>query len=374
MTNQTIDLFIDCYMPGEEDYAQIDDYRQAFAESFTTDELNLYVQGFGFHGPFTADQLKAVFTGENFNQTLQNCLDKFIIRRYYDQTMPPKYIASTKQEVHGAYIRDGLTNRLYAETSLFRVINDYVLQVINVGADGARIPTPQHLKKYKIMLDPNQARRIILKADIPDGRRVETTNDVVALIKKQTAFALSPCTCRAVVETQPGQTCHSPASCLFFNEIALHYTALGQGREITMSEAVDYALACGKKGLVHMTENVNDKAYVLCNCCNCCCMIMKSVQRGEIHSVMSSKYQPVYLAERCVQCGSCVKICPGQALRLEDAIIQIEAEKCIGCGNCAARCPKEAITLVLRDNQSELESKFDDYDQLLRAANSIEEN
>lgn len=374
MISQQMERFLNCYMPGEEDYPHIDDYLQAFAEAFSAEELALYIQGIGLKGPFTADQLRAVYPGPNFDHALQQSLDKYLLRLYYDQTTPQKYIACTKQEVHGAYIRDSLTNRRFAETPLYQVINEYILLAVNVGAGGAKIPTPQHLKKYKIMLDPNQAKRIILKATILDGRRVETTNDVVALIKHQTAFALSPCTCRAVVETQAGQSCHNKASCLFFNEIALHYTALGQGREITMTEAIDYALECGKKGLVHMTENVNDKAYVLCNCCNCCCMIMKSVQRGEIHSVMPSKYQPVYDAGLCVQCGSCVKICPGQALQLQHNIIQIDEEKCIGCGNCAARCPKNAITLELRDNQAELESKFDHYDQLNRAANSPEDN
>lgn len=51
--------------------------------------------------------------------------------------------------------------------------------------------------------------------------------------------------------------------------------------------------------------------------------------------------------ERCVGCGSCVRLCPMGYLTLEDGVPRIrERRRCIGCGHCMATCPKQAVTLI----------------------------
>ena len=370
MNDELLDCFLESYMPGAQDYRDKIQYLMAVAETFSEDELEMYIKAVGVKGPFTAEQLREKCPSENFEQIMSRCINKFIIRIYHDGTKAQKYIASTMQEVHGAYLRDEITNKHFIGASINRAISNYVLEAVNVGDAGAKIQMPNHLKKYKIMLDPGQIKRIKLGTDIQDRRRVETTNDVIDLIKHQTAFAVAPCTCRVAGETKEGYHCKTEAQCIFFNEIALHYTSIGQGSEISMQEAINYAIESGKKGLVHMTENVKDKAYVLCSCCGCCCMIMKSIQRGEIHNLMTSKYKPFHNISKCIQCGICARNCQVHAIRLIDKKVHMDADKCIGCGNCATHCPNDALTLILRENQSELESRFDDYNELNQAANS----
>lgn len=368
MNSELMERFLTAFMPpAARSYRKIDEYRHAFAEMFNDAELEMYIKAVGLKGPFNVEQLRENWPDENFDQTLKNCLDKFIVRIYHDGTESRKYVAGTMYEVHGAYLRDSAANKKFSDAPIYRAIADYILEAANVGAGGAKIPTENHLKNYKIILDPDQTKRIQLGVDIQDRRRVESTNDVIELIKHQTAFALAPCTCRIAGETREGYHCHAKADCIYFNEIALHYTAIKLAREITAEEAVAYVTEAGKKGLVHLTENVRDKAFVLCNCCSCCCMVLKSVQRGEIHSLMSSKYQPAYNMSECIQCGSCARICPVQAIELVEDTVRIDAAKCIGCGNCATHCPNDALTLILRENQADLESKFEHFDELNRA-------
>ena len=364
MSGDLLERFIKKYMPSSQNYKNKDEYLMAVAETFSEVELEMYIKAVELKGPFTAEQLRTTYSSQNFEQIIRHCIDKFIIRIYDDGAKAQKYIASTMQEVHGAYLRDGVTNKRFVGASINRAISNYVLEAVHVGDAGAKIQMPNHMKKYKIMLDPGQIKRIRLGTDIQDRRRVETTNDVIDLIKHQTAFSLAPCTCRVAGETKEGYHCKTEAQCIFFNEIALHYISIGQGREISMQEAIDYAIESGKKGLVHMTENVKDKTYVLCSCCGCCCMIMKSIQRGEIHTLMTSKYKPFHNVDKCIKCGLCVKNCQVHAIQLIDKKIHMNDELCIGCGNCATHCPKDALTLMLRENQAELESKFDHYNEL----------
>lgn len=48
----------------------------------------------------------------------------------------------------------------------------------------------------------------------------------------------------------------------------------------------------------------------------------------------------------CMGLGSCVKVCPENAISISDGIAVINKDKCIGCGKCETTCPKNLIHLV----------------------------
>lgn len=48
----------------------------------------------------------------------------------------------------------------------------------------------------------------------------------------------------------------------------------------------------------------------------------------------------------CVGYGTCVKVCPFHAIKVENGVAVVEYEKCVGCGLCAKACPKNIIKLV----------------------------
>ena len=45
----------------------------------------------------------------------------------------------------------------------------------------------------------------------------------------------------------------------------------------------------------------------------------------------------------CLGLGSCMKICPQQAISIVDGVAVVDKRKCIGCGLCAKTCPKGLI-------------------------------
>ncbi len=60
--------------------------------------------------------------------------------------------------------------------------------------------------------------------------------------------------------------------------------------------------------------------------------------------------------EECINCGSCVTLCPVEAITLtEDSSIVFDREKCLGstCSACVDACPARAIKSV-KQNSSEV--------------------
>ena len=59
--------------------------------------------------------------------------------------------------------------------------------------------------------------------------------------------------------------------------------------------------------------------------------------------------------ERCIDCGSCVSLCPVDAITFEeDKSVVFNREKCIGsaCGLCVDACPTRAIKLVKAEKEN----------------------
>ena len=51
------------------------------------------------------------------------------------------------------------------------------------------------------------------------------------------------------------------------------------------------------------------------------------------------------IVTNCVKCGTCTKVCPANAITIEDNTFSINMNKCIFCGNCAYYCPTKAIRM-----------------------------
>ncbi len=46
---------------------------------------------------------------------------------------------------------------------------------------------------------------------------------------------------------------------------------------------------------------------------------------------------------KCTRCGSCVSVCPQQAITMHDGMAAINQELCVQCGACVEVCPVGAI-------------------------------
>ena len=45
----------------------------------------------------------------------------------------------------------------------------------------------------------------------------------------------------------------------------------------------------------------------------------------------------------CIGCMKCVKVCPSEAVKVENNLARIDPEKCTACGECVKNCPVGAI-------------------------------
>lgn len=50
------------------------------------------------------------------------------------------------------------------------------------------------------------------------------------------------------------------------------------------------------------------------------------------------------ISDECVSCGSCVEVCPVDAISEGDGKYVIDAGTCIDCGTCVDECAVEAIS------------------------------
>ena len=53
----------------------------------------------------------------------------------------------------------------------------------------------------------------------------------------------------------------------------------------------------------------------------------------------------------CLGFGSCVKVCPFDAIHIVDGVAKVDSDKCKACKKCIAECPKNLIELVPKDSK-----------------------
>ena len=54
----------------------------------------------------------------------------------------------------------------------------------------------------------------------------------------------------------------------------------------------------------------------------------------------------------CMGYGSCVKVCPAQAITVVDGVAVVDPDKCVACGLCVKTCPKALIELIPYDQKT----------------------
>lgn len=56
-------------------------------------------------------------------------------------------------------------------------------------------------------------------------------------------------------------------------------------------------------------------------------------------------FRGVPIVKDCIKCGTCIKVCPAGAIKIEDDKFIINLNKCIFCGNCQYYCSSRAIKM-----------------------------
>ncbi len=115
---------------------------------------------------------------------------------------------------------------------------------------------------------------------------------------------------------------------------------------ITREEALAFLDRAEQIGLVHTVSNVMEGVGYVCNCCGCCCGLLRGITEWGIeHSVAQANYFAVIDADACSDCGTCVERCQVRAISEADGVPVVDRARCIGCGLCVTGCRQDAAHL-----------------------------
>nr|KXH72275.1 MAG: hypothetical protein AM324_07600 [Candidatus Thorarchaeota archaeon SMTZ1-83] len=109
-------------------------------------------------------------------------------------------------------------------------------------------------------------------------------------------------------------------------------------------------------GLVHCTMNVQRGQTYICNCCTCCCGVLRGLtEYDQPNAFVDSDFIINVDSDLCSGCGTCVERCQFGALSIPEDVSVADKDRCIGCGVCVIECPEEALELVPREGRGEVE-------------------
>ena len=185
---------------------------------------------------------------------------------------------------------------------------------------------------------------------LPDDARPE--ENLADFLKGQDYFSVSTCPCRlSHWLADPGNHCkHMLETCLHTGDCARWCVEHGQGRELTLDEALELLKKANEDGLVH---TINIEGFI-CNCCTDCCPLFMGLHQLNTKTMIASPFIPQVREEECNACGDCEDICPVNAMRV-DKIAEVDVDTCIGCGLCVTHCSMEALALVRRPEDKQID-------------------
>lgn len=173
-------------------------------------------------------------------------------------------------------------------------------------------------------------------------------DDVKAILLQSKIFHLRDCICR-VQQDYISRKCDFPLrTCLSFSSFDRPPHPL----DISKEEAIAFLDKAEEMGLVHTVSNVMKGFGYVCNCCGCCCGILRGINEWGIeNSVAYANYYAIIDPDECVGCGICRKRCQVHAISEQDGISAVNVKKCIGCGLCATGCPNKAAKLARKTDE-----------------------
>jgi Pyruvate/2-oxoacid:ferredoxin oxidoreductase delta subunit len=196
-------------------------------------------------------------------------------------------------------------------------------------------------------------RVIPIARTIKAANVIHTYDQVLTYIEKYDSIGVGVCYCRHAAKLR-GEDIHGmPLEvCMWFGDIAEHIIERLGGRRVTKQEARDILDRSEEAGLIHMSRNTTEDIDFLCNCdrwhCEVVTTILKQPKPGW---VFNSGFYPVFDAERCLACETCIERCPPEALELGDHDVPtFNPDRCFGCGVCATSCPEKAIRMEPKPN------------------------
>ncbi len=224
---------------------------------------------------------------------------------------------------------------------------------------------PYWAKEYG-SYEPTEVRVIPVGESVTTEKSIFVYDDARKIIEAGKSFRLLPCVCRHQRESigEPCEQGHSvEEGCIgiaYTDDVDDQYFP-PMAKRTTKEEALARLERAAEAGLVHQSYNIETNNHFICNCCSCCCGLIRGTNEFKIpHMLTRSNFLAQIDADLCSACGVCVdERCQFNAITAEDSLYEVDPEICAGCGVCVSACADEAITLVLRP-ESELKPPLKD--------------
>lgn len=190
-------------------------------------------------------------------------------------------------------------------------------------------------------------RVLAIEKSIPTDIVIHPYEKISEFIDKAGKIAVTDCICR-VASIMRGEGCGKTVqSCMIFSPYAEYYIENAfPGRLISKEEAFDVIAITEEEGCVHNSQNTASGPVFICNCCPCCCGLMRTVIGLNQHNrVARSDYFAKVDEDTCTACEECVDRCPFNAVSIEDDVAKINFDFCMGCGLCVSTCTTGALSL-----------------------------
>ena len=184
-------------------------------------------------------------------------------------------------------------------------------------------------------------------------------DDVIDIMNQAESFKVQDCICRKQKDFIH-RDCDFPLkNCLSFSNSRRG----GSEGAISREEALKIIDDAEKLGLVHTVSNMREGVGYICNCCGCCCGILRTInEMGIENSVAYANYYAEVDEDDCTNCGECIERCQVYAIEEVNNSAFVIREKCIGCGLCVTGCDSDAVHLYLKP-ENEIVHPPKDYDE-----------
>jgi ferredoxin len=196
---------------------------------------------------------------------------------------------------------------------------------------------------------PSVHRVIPVGEAIPFHVEIFPYEQASALLEGAKSWGVRDCICR-VQQHLIGKGCDRPVeACLVFAPVEGAFDQSEADRAITQEEALAILRQAAEAGLVHSTGNYRQGTHYICNCCTCCCGVLRGIAEFDIPTAAAhSGFRVVVDPGLCIGCGDCLDRCQFRALTMPDDVALVESARCMGCGQCILACTTEALALERR--------------------------